>query len=401
MHHQLVENLVSVWWIAAVAALAPILALITRRYVPDVVWLLAFGALIGPNLLGLAEQTQAVEFLRELGMGFLFLLAGFEVNTSDMRAKAGRRAAWTWLICAALGVGASFFLVHGQWQAAVAFGIASTSTALGTLLPILKDSGTMNTPLGKAVLVHGAYGELLPIVAMSLLLSTRGTGVSAALLVLFAVLAVLAIAVPARFFRRMPLLARALSQASNSTMQTMMRMTVLLLVTLMLVTAVFDLDVALGAFAAGILANAVLKAIKAEHASEVMHKVEVLGFSFLIPVFFVTSGMNINLSQVIAQWPLLLAFVGLIILVRGLPVFLREQFASQTSELGSVRERLALGFYAATGLPIIVAVTQIAGSSGILSEVAVSVMVTGGALTVLVFPAVAKLLGGKPTSMAI
>ena len=76
-HHLLVENLSSVWWIVLAAAISPILALTSRKYVPDVVWLLAFGVIIGPYMLGFAEQTEAVEFLRELGMGFLFLLAGF------------------------------------------------------------------------------------------------------------------------------------------------------------------------------------------------------------------------------------------------------------------------------------------------------------------------------------
>lgn len=92
-HHLLIDNLTSVWWIVLMAALAPIFALISRKYVPDVVWLLAFGVIIGPNMLGLAEQTEAVAFLRELGMGFLFLLAGFEVSTSDMRARQGKHAA--------------------------------------------------------------------------------------------------------------------------------------------------------------------------------------------------------------------------------------------------------------------------------------------------------------------
>ena len=81
----LVDNLLSMWWIALAAVLAPLLALVTRRTIPDVVWLLGLGVLIGPYALGLAEQTESVEFLRELGIGFLFLLAGFEVNTSDMR----------------------------------------------------------------------------------------------------------------------------------------------------------------------------------------------------------------------------------------------------------------------------------------------------------------------------
>ena len=63
----LLENLQSMWWIALAAVLAPVLALVTRRAVPDVVWLLVLGIVIGPHALGLAEPTEAVDFLRELG----------------------------------------------------------------------------------------------------------------------------------------------------------------------------------------------------------------------------------------------------------------------------------------------------------------------------------------------
>ncbi|MFC0674039.1 cation:proton antiporter [Brachybacterium hainanense] len=392
----LVENLLSMWWIALAAVLAPILALATRRAVPDVVWLLAFGVVIGPHALGLAESTEAVEFLRELGIGFLFLLAGFEVSTSDMRGRQGRHAALTWLICALLGVGAGLLLLHGQGQAAIVFGIASTSTALGTLLPILKDSGAMGSPLGRAVMVHGAFGELLPIVAMSLLLSTRGTWQAALVLVFFALAAVATVALPARIFRRIPMLGRAFGGASNSTMQTTVRITVWVLVTLMLLTAVLELDVALGAFAAGLLIKAALTAASPIHAEEVMHKIEIVGFSLLIPVFFVTSGMSIDLGAVLARWPLLLGFVAVIALVRGVPVVLREVLTTTGSGIESPRERVALGLYAATGLPIIVAVTQIAASSGLISTTMASVMVTGGAVTVLLFPLLATRLLARP-----
>lgn len=122
------------------------------------------------------------------------------------------------------------------------------------------------------------------------------------------------------------------------------------------------------------------------------------GFSFLIPVFFVTSGMTIDLAAVFAQWPLLVGFVTVIALVRGLPVFLREQLTSTHSELETARERAALGFYSATGLPIIVAVTQIAASSGLISTTMASTMVTGGAVTVFVFPFIASRLTSRPAT---
>lgn len=394
-HHLLVDNLISVWWIVLVAALAPILALTSRKYVPDVVWLLAFGVIIGPNMLGLAEQTEAVDFLRELGMGFLFLLAGFEVSTSDMRARQGKHAALTWVICAVLGVGAGLLLTNGELQVAIVLAIASTSTALGTLLPILKDSELMNTALGRATMTHGAYGELLPIVAMSLLLSTFATWQASLVLVVFAIIAVLVVGIPIRFIRRVPLLGKAVVSASNTTMQTTLRMTVFALVTLMLLTAIFELDIALGAFSAGLLLNVVFKTFDPEHGEEIAHKVEVVGFSFLIPVFFVTSGMGINLGQVLEEWQLLLGFVALIAMVRGLVVFLRERWTHTYSSIESTREQVALGLYSATGLPIIVAVTQIAASSEIIEQVTASTMVTGGALTVLIFPLIANLITPK------
>src|SRR5699024_10582105 len=111
---------------------------------------------------------------------------------------------------------------------------------------------------------------------------------------------------------KVPLLARALAAQSNSTMQTTLRGAVWVLVSLMLLTSVLELDVALGAFAAGLLLNAALSAHSPDGASEVMHKVEIVGFSLLIPVFFVTSGMSIDLGAVLAQWPLLLGFVAVI-----------------------------------------------------------------------------------------
>lgn len=388
--HLLVDNLLPIWWIALAAALAPVLAITSRRVIPDVVWLLGLGVLIGPHALALAERTAAVDFLRELGMGFLFLLAGFEINTSDLRGVQGRRAAVTWMLCAGLGAAAGMMVFRSDWHVAVVFVIASTSTALGTLLPILKDSGAMGTPLGRAVMVHGAVGELLPIVAMSLLLSTRGTWQSSAVLLLFAVIAVGTVGVPARIFRRIPLLSRAIGAASNSTMQTTLRLTIWVLVSLMLLSAVLELDVALGALCAGMLLKAALTSASPDHAAEVMHKVEIVGFSLLIPVFFVTSGMGIDFAAVLEQWPLLLGFVAVVVLVRGLPVVLRERWCTTASGLETRGEQVGLGLYAATGLPIIVAVTQIAAASELISATLASTLVTGGAVTVLVFPYLAQ-----------
>lgn len=390
--HLLVENLLSTWWIVAAAFLAPLLALATRRKVPDVVWLLVLGLVIGPFGVRLAEQTEAVEFLSELGMGFLFLLAGLEIDITRMRGRQGRAAVLTWGMCLVLGIGAGLLISRGGIQTAVVFGLAATSTALGTLLPVIKDSGVRDTPLGGATMIHGAAGELGPIIAMSLLLSTRGTWQAALVLIAFAVASVVVVGVPHRLLTRIPVLGRAVLAGRNTTMQTTLRFTVLILITLMLLTTVLRLDVALGAFTAGMLLNVVLSGAETEHGHGLIHKVEIVGFGLVVPVFFVTSGMAIDLGSVVSRWPVLLGFVGAIAAVRGIPVFLREQCTETHSGLRSPRERLALGLYSATGLPIIVAVTEVALSSGLITKAAASVMVTGGAITVLLFPLLAGLV---------
>lgn len=255
----MVENLLSIWWIILVAMLSPIFALIFRKYIPDVIWLLFFGIMIAPHMLELTRVTESVEFIRELGMGFLFLLAGFEVNISDMRSKQGKNASVTWFISFIISFSLGLMLSNGNIQFSIVLAIASTSTALGTLLPILKDSGRIGTNIGKATIIHGAYGELLPIIAMSLLLSTVATWQASIILILFSFISVIVVAIPIRFIRKIPLLGKAIVSSSNTTMLTTLRITVFILVTLMLLTSIFNLDIALGAFLAGILINVVLK----------------------------------------------------------------------------------------------------------------------------------------------
>jgi Kef-type K+ transport system membrane component KefB len=388
----LAENLISIWWIILVAMLSPMFTLAFQRYIPDVIWLLFFGIIIGPYMLDFTKVTESVEFIRELGMGFLFLLAGFEVDTSDMRSKQGKNACITWVICFSIAFSLGALFTNGNIQLSIVLGIASTSTALGTLLPILKDSRRIETNIGKATIIHGAYGELFPIIAMSLLLSTVAPWQASIILILFTTISVIVVIIPISFIRKIPLLEKAIVSASNTTMQTTLRITVFILVTLMLLTAIFNLDIALGAFLAGILINVVLKTISPQQGEEIAHKVEVVGFSFLIPVFFITSGMNINLFKVLTEWKLLIAMVIFTVLVRGVIVFLREDLMNTYSNLETRREKVALGLYSATGLPIIVAVTDIAETAGIIESDMSTIMITSGGITVLIFPFIANII---------
>jgi Kef-type K+ transport system membrane component KefB len=385
---------VSLFWIVLCAVAAPLLAgLVPRRLVPEVVLLLVFGMIIGPEVLDLAQLDGGIEALKELGLGLLFLLAGYEIELKQLTGRGGRRAFITWLISFALAFSLVFLLGFlGVLSARSAVAIALTSTALGTLLPILRDSGLLNTRVGTAVLNHGAVGELGPVVAMALLLGTGGSFEAIVVLVVFGLVA-LAVAMVSTRLRPGSSLYSLIERGSETTAQTTVRLVVLLLVGLGVLAIAFDLDVVLGAFAAGF----VLRRALPEGNESLEHKLDGLAFGLLIPIFFITSGMAIDPRAVAEQPIALLTFVALILIVRGVPIFLAswlERDPPGGPRMFTRRDSLRIALYGATGLPIIVAVTSVAVNSGQMTDQHASLLVAGGAITVLALPMTATLLGG-------
>lgn len=397
-------ELVSLFWIVLAVWAAPLLAGLTRSLVPGVVLLLAGGMLIGPHGLGLAVESGGVAMVGEIGLGMLFLLAGFELEVSSLTGRGGRRAVGIWAVSVLLACGVGW-LVSGDWEAAVAIGLLLTSTAIGTLLPILKGGGHHSTPVGRAVLTHGAVGELGPILVMAVLLGTRSIGSSLVAVALFLVAALVILAVPARLLQ-IPALGRALLKGTTSTGQLAMRTVMLLLATMMVVATVFGLDVVLGAFAAGMILRRLVDALGIRLRESrrgdghdlpgiLLEQLETVGYSLFIPVFFVVSGMAIDPGAVAAAPWILVAAVSTMLVVRGGGVWSGERLTRASEGLATPRERARVGLYAATGLPIIVAVTEVAEDHGLMTGEISSVLVAAGAVTVLVFPLLAELVRAK------
>jgi Kef-type K+ transport system membrane component KefB len=391
----------SLFWIALCAVAAPILAaLIPRRLIPEVVLLLGLGVVIGPGVLGLAAVGEGLEVLRELGLGMLFLLAGYEIELTELTGRGGRRALVTWLICFALALGLVGVIgLTGAIHAEIAVAIALVSTALGTLLPILKDNGQLDTKLGSAVLNHGAFGELCPVIAMALLLSSRGTLASLGVLAIFTVVAVI-FTLPSARLRPGSRTHQLIVGSSETTAQITVRLVVLLLISLGGLAIAFDLDVVLGAFAAGF----VLRRALPEGDESLEHKLQGLAFGLLIPIFFITSGMAIDPAAIAADPLGLLIFVLAILVIRGGPIYVssrteRDPDTRRPAFSGLQSAQIAL--YGATGLPIIVAVTAVAVKSEHMSSSNASLLVAGGAITVLLLPMTAALLEPQRSQQAI
>lgn len=384
------QAIVSLMWIAAASLAAVLLSYLTRKHVPGVVFLLFLGVLIGPDVLGVAKSDAHNMLLRELGLGMLFLLAGWEIDPKLMRGRSGASTSLTWL--ASIGVAFLVALVGGaaqDAQHAIVLAIAVSSTAVGTLLPVIKNEGIANTPVGRGVLAHGAIGELGPVFAMALLLSARSTFLSFVVLAIFVAGALVTALVPKSVKVFAPWMHNAVYDGASATTQAVMRGVILLLLVLMAMAAVFQLDVVLGAFAAGIILRGL---VPEADRPLVESRLDVMGYGLLIPIFFVMSGMAIKIDVVFTHPLAILAGVGTILVARGLPVFLAELLSNTGLGLRGYSEKLQLALYSATGLPIIVAVTEVAESKKLISGELGSTLVCAGAVTVLIFPLLAKLV---------
>lgn len=373
------EKLFPVVLVSALALLV-VAAMPARFRLPQVVVLLAGGVIIGPEVLHLSSPAD-VGLLSDLGMGFLFLLAGYELDPGIARQPAGRLGMRAWISSFALGAVLLWvFNIEHDVPAATAIAIALSTTALGVLIPILKDEHLAELPIGRYVIAGGAIGELGPIVAMALLLGARGTIGALISLVLFAA-AVIALSVAPRRLS-MDRTRRVLATMSDGNTQGPLRFTLVLLVALLANATFMGFDAVLGAFLAGM----VLRAWSPVDNEAFEKKLDAVGWGVFIPIFFVSSGMGLAIHEVAEKLWLPVAFAGLLLVVRGGPALFWYRRV-----LGK-RDRLRLSFYTATTLPLLVALTELAVTDGTLDEGTAACLVFAGALTVLLFPLIARMI---------
>ena len=245
---------VSLAIIALVAFASPFIAsAIPGKPVPETVFLLVLGAVLGPHMLGVIHVDAEVSLVSELGLAFLFLLAGFEIDPKNITGVEGRYGLATWVVTfgiAWLAVRFTPWFSVSHFDG-IAVTLALTSTALGALMPILRERSLAGTRVGDSILAYGTWGELGPVLAMSVLLSAR-TGIETLLILgLFAAVCVLLAVVPGRSKRIGSRFFAFIQERADTTSQTFVRLTVLILVTLVAFSAIFSLDIVLGAFAAG------------------------------------------------------------------------------------------------------------------------------------------------------
>jgi Kef-type K+ transport system membrane component KefB len=367
--------------VSIISAAAPfICALLAPLRIPQVVVLIVGGVLIGPEVAGWAERS-AIELVANVGLGFLFLLAGYELELGHFAERGGRLAIAGWMISAVISIGVTGVLAFtGFVDAFVPVALALTTTALGTLLPILRDNNMLAGPLGRLIMPAGAVGEFFPIVGIAVFLGSKGRVYGLLSLVVMCVLALALAWLPRiAYLRRFETVSR---QGEHATSQTTLRLTVMLLFGLLVFASDFGLDVVLGAFLAGV----VLRRWAPGDVDALEGKLDAVGYGFFIPVFFVFSGMGLDIDSIAEAPARLIGFFVLLLAVRGIPaLFLYRR------ELDP-RQRVQMMLLTATSLPLLVALAEVGLDSGEMLPENAAALVGAGVLSVMVFPGVAVAL---------
>jgi Kef-type K+ transport system membrane component KefB len=372
--------------VAAIAVTAPlVVAFAPRLRVPSVVLEIVAGIAVGPSGFGWVKIDLPIQILSLLGLAFLLFLAGLEIDLVRLRGRLLRLAGLGFVVTMVLGLGAGLaFRAAGWAQSPLLIGIALSATSLGLVVPVLKDAGRSEGQLGQLTIAAASVADFGAVILLTLFFSQSdtSTGVKLGFLGAFAVLAVVTAVALSRLGRSMGFDA-VLTRLQDTTAEIRVRIAVLLLVAFVALAEGLGLETILGAFLAGAILNLVDR--DAMSHPHFRLKLEAIGYGFLVPVFFVTSGLRFDLQALLASPSAFLRvplFLLALLVVRGVPAVLYIRTVGR-------RATLAAALLQATSLPFLVTVTQLGVLLGQITPVTGAALVSAGLVSVVAFPPLA------------
>ena len=376
--------------VTVVAFLAPlVLGLSPARRLPSVVLEIVAGIVIGPAVLGWVKVDLPISILSTIGLAFLLFLAGLEVELDRLRGRLMINVGGGFLLSfgLALLVGYGLFLA-GQVKSPLYIAIVLVATALGVVVPLLKDAVETSTNCGQLVIAGAMIAEFGSIILLSLFFSREATSTATKLILLGGfILAGMAFAFVVLRLERSMRIAAVLVRLQDTTAQIRVRGGFMLLAAFVALAEILGLEVILGAFIAGVLLRFIDGDRMMTHP-QFRQKLEAAGFGIFIPVFFITTGLRFNLAALLASPSTILRvpiFLVALLLVRGLPALLYRPLVGG-------RRAVVAGLLQATSLSFIVAASQIGLDLGLITQANGAALIAAGLLSVIIFPITALTL---------
>ena len=386
--------------VAAVAFLVPLtLGFFPRVRVPSVVVEIAMGIVIGPFGLGWVTMDPPIRVLSIIGMAALLFLSGMEIEYERLRGRTLSLSLLGFAISLVLGIAIAFGLQAASLIYTPLFvALILAATAVGLVIPILKDAGEISTDFGQIVVAGASIADFGTVILLALFFSREAASATSQLVLLgaFGAIAVTIVFAAFRIGRAKPVTA-VLFRLQATTAQIRVRGAMMLLIALVAVAQRFGLEVILAAFIAGSMLTIIDRDAEATHP-QFRQKLEGVGFGVFVPVFFVASGIQYNLGALLASRAALIQvplYLLALLVIRGLPALLYRPIIG-------TRRSIAAGLLQATTLGFVVAGVQMGVELKLIDAATSAALVASALLSVLIFPfAAAMVLKGAAPLAAV
>jgi Kef-type K+ transport system membrane component KefB len=384
--------------VSLIAVGAPILVATVRWLkLPSVVLEIVVGIVVGPSVLDWVKVDEPIEILSLVGLAFLLFLAGLEIDFLRLKGHLLRLALGGFGVTLILGGLAGIgFHALGWVHSPLFLAVVLSATSLGLVVPIVKDAGQAETQLGQLTIAGASVAEFGAVILLSLFFSQSNGSTSGKLITLGAfVVAVVAVTVGLLRAGRSVRLDAVLVRLQDTTAEIRVRIAVALLIGFVALAAKVGLETILGAFIAGAVLNAVDRDTMSH--PQFRAKLDAIGYGFLIPVFFVTSGLQFDLKALTGSPSTLVRvplFLLVLLIVHELPA------ALYVPTLGR-RGAVVAGLLQATSLPFIVTATTIGVAIHAVRPVTAAALVAAGLLSVVIFPVIALAVAGASAPPAV
>lgn len=390
--------------IAILAFIVPMVATRLQKVrVPIVVGEIIAGIIFGKSGLDLIHSTPIVSFLAEFGFAFLMFLSGLEMDFEELaRIRSKYQSApllkrpiqlsslsFILTLVLSLGFGWSF-TYYGLSSNTFIMGLVLCTTSLGIVVPILKEFKVTDTSYGQVMLVNALIGDFVTLFLLSAAVAILSKGPSFEVFFLLIVFVIFGIMLKLiNYLRKTKALMRVIKKLSTTTSQIRVRGVFALLLIWVVLAQKLGLEIILGAFLAGII----ISLLDTSGETILRKKLDGIGYSFFIPIFFITVGVDFDIKALLGSESALLLLPVLIItayIVKVIPALIYHRVFSW-------RNSIAAGFLLSTRLSLIIAASEIALSIGIFSTATYSALVLVALFTCTASPIMFALIY-RPTS---
>jgi Kef-type K+ transport system membrane component KefB len=362
---------------------------------PIVVGEILVGIIIGRSGFQLIPADEpTLDFLAEFGFVFLMFLSGMEIDFSSISTGTNKSekshktrelgplglAMISFALTLILAFGVSFALVQtGLAQNLWMMGLMLSTTSLGVVVPVLKEKRLIGGKFGQTLLFAALIADFATMLLITVMIAILSSGLTFdILLVGLLFLVFFAIMRFGNFLSSQSWIHSLIKELSHATAQIKMRSAFAIMLVFVVLSETLGVEIILGAF----LAGAIIALLKTFYDQEVIHQLESIGYGFLIPIFFIKVGLDINLKVIFESSSALLLVPILVIaalVVKILPALVfRLKF--------TWRESISAGALLSARLSLIIAAAAISLRLNIITETLNAAILVVAIITVTLAP---------------